>query len=461
MPSGSTNAGRSPNRSAASATTDGRYGAEGTSAATVGWYGPGGPPPEPLPSRHHGPVTDPATRPVRLTADQARRIALGAQGFADRRPSGAVDRRHGRKVFDRVGVVQIDSVNVVVRSQELPMFARLGHHRRDLIPNLTASRDVFEYWAHEASHVPVDLQPALRWRMDDARQGRGMWEGIARVGREEPERVADVLAQVRQRPLTVGMIEGAGERSSGMWGRTPGKVAMEYLFWSGQVTASRGRNFERWYDLPERVLPPEVLDRPTPTPTEAKQTLLEVAARSHGVGTAKDLADYFRINVPEARGLLAEMVADGRLVPAEVDGWRHAAFLHPEARRPRTVTGRALLSPFDSLVWERDRTERIWGFRYRIEIYVPKPKRVHGYYVLPFLLDGHLVARVDLKADRANGVLLVQAAWGEADIDVPHVSTELAAELNELATFLGLDGVEVVGPGDLASALDQCNVVRK
>ena len=380
-------------------------------------------------------------------------MALGAQGFADRRPAGAIDRRHGRRVFDRIGVLQIDSVNVVVRSQELPMFARLGDHRRDLVPNLTAARDVFEYWAHEASHVPVDLQPFLRWRMDDARQGRGMWGGIARVGREEPERVADVLAQVRERPLTVGMIEGAGERGAGMWGRTPGKVAMEYLFWSGQVTATRGPNFERWYDLPERVLPAEVLARPTPTPAEAKSMLLEVGARSHGVGTAKDLADYFRLNVPEARDLLDEMVEDGRLLPAEVEGWRHPAFLHPDGRRPRRITGRALLSPFDSLIWERDRTERIWGFRYRIEIYVPKPKRVHGYYVLPFLLDGHLVARVDLKSDRANGVLLVQAVWGEDGIDTGRVATELAAELAALAAFLGLDGVEVVGRGDLAPAL--------
>ena len=352
-----------------------------------------------------------------------------------------------------MGVVQIDSVNVLCRSQELPLFARLGDHPRDLIPRLTEAGDLFEYWAHEASHVPIDLQPLLRWRMADAREGRGLWSGIARVGIEEPERVADVLAQVRERPITVGMIEGAGERGEGMWGRTPGKVAMEYLFWSGQVTARRGPNFERWYDLPERALRTDVLDRPTPSPAEAKAALLEIAARCHGVGTAKDLVDYFRLNGPECRPLLAALVEEGRLLPAEVEGWRHPAFLHPEARRPRRITGRALLSPFDSLVWERDRTERLWGFRYRIEIYVPKPKRVHGYYVLPFLLDGDLVARVDLKSDRKAGVLLVQAAWGEDGIDVGRVSAELAAELTALATFLGLDGVEIVGRGDLAPAL--------
>jgi len=392
--------------------------------------------------------------PVRLSDDQARRIALGAQGFAERRPTGAIDRRHGRKVLDRVGVIQIDSVNVLCRSQELPLFARLGHHRRDLIPTMTERRDLFEYWAHEASHVPVDLQPLLRWRMDDARRGENMWGGIARIRTEDPRLVARVLDQVRDEgALTVGMIHDPGERGTGMWARTPGKVAMEYLFWSGQVTARRGPNFERWYDLPERVLPADVLDRPTPSPRDAKKELLVVAARSHGVGTARDLVDYFRLNGPECRPLLAELTDEGRLLPAAVRGWRHPAYLHPDARRPNNPRGRALLSPFDSLVWERDRTERLFGFRYRIEIYVPKHQRVHGYYVLPFLLDGALVARVDLKSDRARGVLLVQAAWAEDGIEEERVSAELAAELGELAAFLGLDGVEVTGRGDLAAPL--------
>jgi hypothetical protein len=395
-----------------------------------------------------------AAAPIALTNDQARRIALGAQGFAEPRPTGTVDRRHGRKVLDRVGVVQIDSVNVLCRSQELPLFARLGDHRRDLIPSMTARSDLFEYWAHEASHVPVDLQPNLRWRMDDAREGAGTWGRVARINRDEPALVARILDQIRRGgPLRIGEIEGAGERTEGMWGWSPGKVAVEYLFWSGQVTARRGPNFERIYDLPERVLPAEILDRPTPSRDDAHRALLLVAARSHGVGTAKDLADYFRMPAPVARPLLDGMVADGRLLPAEVDGWRQRAYLHPEARRPNNPRGRALLSPFDSLVWERDRTERLFGFRYRIEIYVPKPKRIHGYYVLPFLLDGHLVARVDLKADRQAGVLLVQAAHAEPGIDEPRVARELLGELRSLATFLGLDGVEVVGPGDLAPAL--------
>ncbi len=395
-----------------------------------------------------------APAPVEMSNDQARRVALGAQGFAEPRPTGAVDRRHGRKLLDRVGVVQIDSVNVVCRSQELPLFARLGHHRRDLIPNLTAAGDLFEYWAHEASHVPAALHPLLRWRMAEAKDGIGTWGAVAAIARDEPHLAERILAQVTERgPVTVSMLEGIGDRTEGMWGWSPGKRALEYLFWSGQVTARRGPNFERWYDLPERMLPSAALDPPTPAPVDAKKALLVLAARSHGVGTAKDLADYFRLNVPESRALLAELADEGRLLRADVRGWRQPAFLHPEARRPNNPKARALLSPFDSLVWERDRTERIWGFRYRIEIYVPKPKRVHGYYVLPFLLDGRLVARVDLKADRKAGVLLVQGAFAEDDVEEQVVSEELAAELVELAGFLGLDGVEVVANGDLAPAL--------
>ena len=394
-------------------------------------------------------------RSQHLTAHQARRLALAAQGFADPAPSGAVDRRHGRKVLRRVGVIQIDSVNVVCRSQELPLFARLGPHRRDLVPTMTEAGDVFEYWAHEASHVPVGLHPLLRWRMADARDGVGTWGRIADAARNESRLVGSVLDQVRDRGrLTVGMLEGGGERSPGMWGWSPGKVALEYLFWSGQLTARRGPNFERWYDLPERMLPAAALDEPTPTRADALKELLVLAALGHGVGTARDLADYFRLPVTGCRPLLADLVAEGRLQPVRVEGWRELAFRHPDVRLPRSVAARALLSPFDSLIWERARTERIWGFRYRVEIYVPSPKRVHGYYVLPFLLGQDLVARVDLKADRSARVLRVRAAHGEPAIDRGHVADELAAELRALAAFLGLDhGVVVEPAGDLAAAL--------
>jgi uncharacterized protein YcaQ len=382
-------------------------------------------------------------------------MALAAQGFADPRPSGRIDRRHGRRVLDRVGVVQIDSVNVVCRSQELPLFARLGRHRRDLVPRMTEAGDVFEYWAHEASHVPVDLHPLLRWRMADARDGVGTWGRVAEAARRDGDRVAAVLGQVTDEgPLTVGMLRDGGARSPGMWGWSPGKVALEYLFWSGQISARRGPNFERWYDLTERLLPAEVLARPTPRRADALRELLVIAARCHGLGTARDLADYFRLRVGEARPLLADLVADERLLEVAVEGWRETAYLHPGARVPRRVRARALLSPFDSLIWERSRTERLWGFRYRVEIYVPAPDRVHGYYVLPFLLGDHLVARVDLKADRAAAVLRVRGAHGEPGIDVEEVCGELAAELEELAVFLGLGGEVVVEPsGDLADPL--------
>ncbi|MGI8757069.1 MAG: winged helix-turn-helix domain-containing protein [Acidimicrobiales bacterium] len=395
--------------------------------------------------------------PIDISLDQARRIALGAQGFADRAPTGAVDRRHGRRVLEQVGVVQIDSVNVLCRSQELPLLARLGPHRRDLIPTMTRAGDLFEYWAHEASHVPMALHPLLRWRMDDARDGRGTWGRVARVRQDHPGLVDQVLAQVRdQGPITIGMVEGGGDRGEGMWAWSPGKVALEYLFWSGQVTAWRGPNFERWYALTERRLPASVLAAPTPTRTDAHKTLLLLAARCHGVGTARDLADYFRLNLPACRPLLAELVAEGRLQPVAVEGWRDAAFLHPDARRPNRHRGRALLSPFDSLIWERSRTERLWGYRYRIEIYVPKAKRIHGYYVLPFLLDGELVARVDLKSDRQAGVLRVQSAFGEDGIDIGYVTSELAAELRRLAAHLRLtERIEVMPHGDLAPELER------
>ena len=390
-----------------------------------------------------------------ISALTARRMALAAQGFADPRPGGRIDRRHGRRVFDRVGVIQIDSVNVLVRSQELPLFARLGRHPRTLLPAMTAAGDVFEFWAHEASHVPVALHPLLRWRMDDARDGIGTWGGIARAANDEAGYVRYVFDQVVDKgPITIGMLDGAGERSSGMWGWSPGKVALEYLFWSGQITARRGPNFERWYDLPDRVLPSEVLAAPTPSRDDAMSELLLIAARCCGVGTARDLADYFRLNIKEARRLLADLVGDGHLEPVSVEGWRDPAFMSPGARVPRRVRARALLSPFDSLVWERARTERIWDFRYRIEIYVPQAKRVHGYYVLPFLLGEELVARVDLKSDRARSRLLVRAAYGESGIDVGEVSEQLAGELVVLAGFLGLDeGVEVEPKGDLAAPL--------
>jgi uncharacterized protein YcaQ len=389
-----------------------------------------------------------------LSAAAARRIALAAQGFGQGRPGGRVDRRHGRRLFDQLGLVQIDSVNVLVRSQELPLFARLGPHRRDLIPAMVAAGDLFEYWGHEASLIPVERQPLFRWKMELARKG-SLWGGLARLQREKGPYIEAVLDEVRDRgPISAGeLLDGGGRKAGPWWGWGDGKRALEYLFWTGQVAARRRPNFEREYDLPERILPAVVLAQPTPSEEDARRELLALAAQSLGVATAADLADYYRQKVTKVRPLLPSLVEDGRLVPVEVEGWKDPAYLAPGARQPRRIGARTLLTPFDSLIWDRDRTERVFGFRYRIEIYTPAPKRVYGYYVLPFLLGDALVARVDLKSDRQASALLVRASWSEPGVPSDDVARELAEELAEMAAWLGLDRVVVDDRGDLAAPL--------
>src|SRR5262245_18553356 len=386
----------------------------------------------------------------------ARRIALAAQGFADPRPAGRVGRRHGRRLFDRVGVVQIDSVNVLVRSQELPVFARLGTHPRDLLPSMLDHRELFEYWGHMASLIPIEHQPLFRWQMERAARGERIWDGVARLARDRPGYIESVLGQVKERgPLRASELSDPGpRRREPWWSWEDGKRALEYLFWSGQVSARRLGNFERAYDLTERILPGWVLALPTPAEQDARRELLALAARALGVATLSDLCDYYRLNIPKSKVALAELVEDGRLGPVEVDGWGRQAYLDPAARRPRRIEARALLSPFDSLVWYRDRTERLFGFRYRIEIYTPAPKRTYGYYVLPFLLGTDLVARVDLKSDRRASALLVQAAWREPGVPEGEVAADLASELRGLATWLGLERIVVADRGDLSKQLD-------
>ncbi|MCQ8781319.1 winged helix-turn-helix domain-containing protein [Mangrovibrevibacter kandeliae] len=378
----------------------------------------------------------------------ARRIALAAQGFVDPAPSGAVDRRHLQRVLGRIGLLQIDSVSVLARAHYLPLYSRLGAYPRRLLDQAAwgPRPRLFEYWAHEASLLPVETQPLLRWRMARAADGHGIYSGLARFGVERRDFVETVLRRVEaDGPLAASDLEGdPGE--GGWWGWSDAKRAVEWLFWAGRLTtATRRGSFERVYDLPERVLPEAVLAQPTPQPQDAHRELIRIAARAHGIATASDLRDYFRLAPDQVKPRLPELVESGDLLPVSVPGWSQPAFLYASARRPRRVHARALLAPFDPLIWERSRTERLFGFRYRLEIYTPADKRQHGYYVLPFLLNDRLVARVDLKTDRRSGRLLVLAT-GMEDGAPADTLEHLAVELRRMADWLGVAEVEAVGP---------------
>jgi uncharacterized protein YcaQ len=382
---------------------------------------------------------------------QARRIALAAQGFADKRPANGVNAGHLRRLLEKIGLLQLDSVNVLVRSHYLPVFSRLGRYPRDLLDEYAyRRRRLFEYWAHVASLVPIERYPLFRHRME---RFEG-WHRIDDLREAHPGYVEWVLEKVRERgPITVSDLEDPVRRRGPWWGWGAAKVALEYHFGRGMITTAGRQGFTRVYDVAERVIPAHLRDGDAPTANEAMRELLLLGARHHGIGTAKDIADYYRLPIVESRRLLDELVASRELEEVEVRGWRGKAYLHPEARWPRRIGARALLSPFDPIVWERDRTERLFDFFYRIEIYVPQLERVYGYYVLPFLLDDRLVARVDLKSDRQGKRLLVRGTYSEEGVDRDYVARELAAELELMADWLGLDGV-VVGPkGDLAAEL--------
>jgi uncharacterized protein YcaQ len=396
-----------------------------------------------------------------LSLAQARRVALAAQGFGDARfadRSRTPDLRALKRVVAHTGLLQIDSVNVLVRAHYLPVFSRVGPYPRELVERAAYRRPraLFEYWGHEASLLPVAVQPLFRWRMAEAMDHA--WGGMRRVAQERPELLGALVADVAaEGPLTASELAARHDkdrprRTGPWWDWSDVKRSLEFLFWSGQVTTATRRGFERAYDLPERVLPREVLDTPTPSREDAQRELLRRSIRSLGVAAARDLRDYYRLPAADAKARIAELVESGELAPVTVEGWRQPGYLDPSARVPRQVSASALLVPFDPLVWERDRTERLFGFRYRIEIYVPASARVHGYYVLPFLLDEALVARVDLKADRAAGVLRVQGAFAEPGAP-PQTAEQLGRELESMAQWLGLSGVEVIPNGDLARPL--------
>jgi uncharacterized protein len=395
-----------------------------------------------------------------LSLARARRIALAAQGFGRPRPARPPSAGQIARLIERLGVLQLDSVNVFSRSHYLPVFSRLGPYDRSRLDRIAGhgtgklDRRLVEYWAHEASLIPIETWPLLRWRMADV--DREAWGAMRRILRDQPQLVADTLALVAEQGPIRARDTGAVRpppRPGHMWNWHEGKVALEALFFTGQVAAARRVNFERLYDLVDRVLPAEILAAAAVPEADAQRQLVRIAARALGVATEPDLGDYFRLPRAASKARVAELVQGGELIPVSVEGWPVLAYLWPESRQPRQIHARALLTPFDSLIWFRERTERLFGFRYRIEIYTPAAKRIHGYYVLPFLLGDTLVGRVDLKSDRQRGALLVQSAFAQEGADRAYVAAELAVELRAVAAWLELDEVVVADRGDLAGEL--------
>jgi len=382
-----------------------------------------------------------------LSIADARALALAAQGFDTPRPASNATQRHVNSLISRLGVIQIDSVNVLVRSQELPLFSRLGNHDRNAIPKATESQKIFEYWGHEAAHLPVEIHPLFRWKMEAARLGKARHWGLSSFYDDNKAFVKRMLKHVETNgPTTARELstrtEKRGADKKTWWDWDESKTALEYLFLTGQLMSrGRGTDFARIYDAPERVLPQQVLDAPTPTEHDARKQLLVRSAIAQGVANAADLADYYRQKPAAVKPLLAELVEEDELRAVAVDGWAEKAFVHRSTKLPKQLHATALLSPFDSLVWCRPRNERLFDFHYRIEIYTPKEKRKFGYYVLPFMMDGQMVGRVDLKAERANSKLLVHGVHTEKGVKRATINDALDNELRAMASWLGLDKV--------------------
>ena len=375
-----------------------------------------------------------------LTIVEARSLALAAQGFDKPRSKSKSSTADAVEVIKKLGVIQIDSVNVLVRSQELPLFARLGDHDRNAINKATAQSKIFEYWGHEAAILPVEIQPLFRWKMNAARTGKIKHWGLTSFYADNKAFVKRILKHVEANgPVTARELSTRTTKKSSWWDWDEAKTALEYLFLTGQLmSCGRGSDFARIYDITERVLPSKILDTPTPTENEARKQLLVRAAKAQGVATLTDLADYYRQKTAVIKPLVNELVEQGDLREVTVDTWVEKAFVHRSAKPPKKLYATALLSPFDSLVWCRPRNERLFDFHYRIEIYTPKEKRKFGYYVLPFMMNGELVGRVDLKADRANSKLLVQSVHTEKGIKRASINGALTDELRALANWLDL-----------------------
>ena len=411
-----------------------------------------------------------SVRKQSLSKAQARRVALAAQGFAGHHTGGRggqrADRTPGMRdvqaVIRRLAQFQIDTINIVARAHYLPLYSRLGPYDAGLLDRALARnpRRLFEYWGHAASAIDITLQPALRFRMaQHAARVDHPWAS----DRTDRRLDAWVLQQITESgPLGPREIEHFDpdhpprKKEHWGWNWSDVKVSCERLFNAGLITpARRNGQFERSYDLVERVLPQHILQTPTPPLEESMRQLVRRAAAALGVASEFDLRDYFRTSQAQTQPAIRDLVDSGELVPVSVEGWSRHAYLWHEAKLPRSVEARALVSPFDSVMFERDRLERLFEFFYRIEIYVPEPKRIHGYYVYPFLLGDRFVARVDLKADRGTGVLRVNAAWLEDHADPDVVSEALAAELALLAEWLDLDGVVIGERGDFVRQLNK------
>lgn len=389
---------------------------------------------------------------------QARRLALAAQGFGVRPSTAAVSSAQVNRMIGRLGLLQIDSVNALVRSHYLPLFSRLGNYSPQLLDQAAWSqgrqRRLFEYWGHEASLLPLAMYPLLRWRMQRARQGQGIYGQLARFGQEQQATIRRVLACVEEQgALGAGSLSTRQERAGPWWDWSAEKHALEWLFAAGEVTVAGRRGFERLYDLPERVLPAAILQQPLLDEAQAQRGLLLHAIGALGVATEKDLRDYFRLSPADGPARLAQLLEAGEVQRCEVEGWRQAAYCLPAPKVPRKVEASALLSPFDSLVWERSRTERLFDFRYRLEIYTPQHKRIYGYYVLPFLHDERIAARVDLRAERALGRLAVHAVHEEPQGLDEQGMMALAANLRQMAQWLGLEQVQLNCPRASAQRL--------
>ena len=375
-----------------------------------------------------------------LSIQDARALALAAQGFDKPRTKTKSTTADAVAVIKKLGVIQIDSVNVLVRSQELPLFSRLGDHDRNAISKATSQGKIFEYWGHEAAHLPVELHPLFRFKMHAARSGKLKHWGLTSFYAENKTFVKRILKHVEINGSTSAReLSTRTTKKSSWWDWDEAKTALEYLFLTGELmSCGRGSDFARVYDIPERVLPKKVLNAPTPTEHDARKELLVRSARAQGVATMRDLADYYRQKPVVVKPLVSELVEQGVLREVTVDGWQDKAYVHRNAKLPKRLFATALLSPFDSLVWCRPRNERLFNFHYRIEIYTPKEKRKFGYYVLPFMMNGELVGRVDLKADRANSKLLVQSVHTERGVKRAAINDALTAELRLMAGWLGL-----------------------